>query len=802
MASDTVSSSARGAGFLILLQISSRALTFALNQVLLRFLSPALLGASVQLELYIISAHHFARESLRVACQRQPEGGIQAAINLSYLAIAGGCPIALFLAQWYLSTSYPDVPYFVEALRICELAAIVELFSEPAFVAVQQNMLYKTRAAAEASAVVVKTFTTAAIVFWGQHKGIELGVLPFAAGELAYCSILTLVYLWQTVPVARLQKFSLLPRVFSSSSENQFVLGLFSKTLLSLSVSLYIQSGIKYVLTQGDVIVSTALASLEDQGMYALSANYGGLIARMVFRPIEDSTRNMFAKLCAPATTTESETKQSVSDLDNTSKKMASQAAQPTTSLTQAATILRDILRVYTIFSLIAFAVGPSAAPLLLQLVAGSRWSASGAGEVLGTYCYCIPLLAINGVSEAFVAATASTKDLHWQSIWMGAFSAGFAASAYIFLRVLELGAKGLVWANCVNMGLRIVFNLSFVSSYFERNGQDFSIAKILPNPYAIAATAVVPSLIARSASLLAQYGLLGDLVRVGGVGAVFALFVVAMERRFLLDCDEKIASFAKPGIMLKLLPLGLTLFLNVRTMAASAQTDCFTGRLADFASIANYSPAEAFCAEVHPDAFRNQTVCSSTSASSKRYINTIEARHEFDSNSDDWDQVQRSTYEHLTQQDPSTFEKVCNCIGKFSDALTKRIICSSSEYCDIETETCKSKRNCHNPARCEASSVCLNENSQACFCHPDTDDAESGYCIGRGPVDGECPDVYEDCTSNSDCGGEMVCIYACCREEPFCVELGYYGCENYRAPLRLFRKHMESQGRFEMNPS
>lgn len=226
---------------------------------------------------------------------------------------------------------------------------------------------------------------------------------------------------------------------------------------------------------------------------------------------------------------------------------------------------------------------------------------------------------------------------------------------------------------------------------------------------------------------------------------------------------------------MVKLLPLGLTLFLNARTMAASAQTDCFTGSLADFASVANYSPAEAFCAEVHPEAFENRTVCSSTSAASKRYVNTIESRH-FDTNSDDWDQVQRSTYEQLTHQDPPTFEKVCKCIGLSSNALTKTATCSSSEYCDTETVTCKSKRNCHNPARCDASSVCLNENSQTCFCHPDTDDAESGYCMGGGPVDEECPDVYEDCTSNSDCGGERVCIYACCREEPFCVNLGYYG--------------------------
>lgn len=220
MSSDAVSSSARGAGFLILLQVSSRALTFALNQVLLRFLSPALLGASVQLELFIISAHHFARESLRVACQRQPEGGIQAAINLSYLGIAGGVPIILALGQGYLSTKYPEVPYFVEALRICQFAALIELLSEPAFVAVQQNMLYKTRAAAEASAVVFKTFITAAIVFWSHYKGMELGVIPFAAGELTFCSVLTLIYLRQTAPVAKKRGFSLLPQAMKTRCVN------------------------------------------------------------------------------------------------------------------------------------------------------------------------------------------------------------------------------------------------------------------------------------------------------------------------------------------------------------------------------------------------------------------------------------------------------------------------------------------------------------------------------------------------------------------------------------------------------
>lgn len=197
---------------MVLLQIASRAVTFALNQVLLRFLSPQLLGVAVQLELYIISTLYFCRESLRIATQRRSDGGVQAAINLSYLAIAAGLPIGALLAQMYLGTNYPDVPYLTTALRINEFTVMMELLSEPAFVAVQQNMLYKTRAAAEATAVIMKTLATAGLVFWSRYKGLELGVLPFAAGELAYSTSLTIVYLSQTASVARLKDFSLLPK--------------------------------------------------------------------------------------------------------------------------------------------------------------------------------------------------------------------------------------------------------------------------------------------------------------------------------------------------------------------------------------------------------------------------------------------------------------------------------------------------------------------------------------------------------------------------------------------------------------
>lgn len=207
--------------------------------------------------------------------------------------------------------------------------------------------------------------------------------------------------------------------------------------------------------------------------MYALAANYGGLIARMIFQPIEISSRNLFANLCAESSKDISEkgTEESRSTKESSAKSKGETAVK-SNNISTAASILKDILRAYSILSTICFALGPTLAPLLLRLVAGSRWTDSGAGKVLGTYTFYIPFLAINGVSEAFVAATASTKDLRNQSLWMAGFSALFAASAHFFLKVLGLGAEGLVWANCVNMSLRVAFNLFYVKGFFRENGE------------------------------------------------------------------------------------------------------------------------------------------------------------------------------------------------------------------------------------------------------------------------------------------------------------------------------------------
>jgi hypothetical protein len=539
MSNTILSASAKGATFLILLQVASRALTFAVNQILLRFLSPELLGVSAQLELFSISVLYFARESLRVALQRQAHG-TQAIVNLSYLAIFFGTPLAYVLALFWLRSDTPAVPYFVEALIVYCLATFIELLSEPAFSVVQQKLLYKIRASAESTATLLRCVGTCGSAIVASRAGLDIGVLPFAVGQLAYALSLLVVYTYNTWPVSKADRFSLFPEKTPSTKDSPSVLNYFSTPLLRLTGSLTLQSTLKYILTQGDSLLITSLASLADQGAYALASNYGGLIARMLFQPVEESSRNMFAKLCAG-----SEAKS-----NNREKDDPKQADEKKQNLAQASRVLTTILRLYSIISLFAITLGPTLAPLLLGIVAGKKWSATSAATVLSTYCYYIPFLAINGVTEAFVAAVATSKELYAQSVAMGVFFALFAGSAWFFIGQLELGGSGVVLANTVNMGLRIIWNTWFISKFFNQRGSSFKLSETLPSLTSLAPAVIVPTLMQMrpGISFLRRFGVFGELVSMGAIGSVYVLHVLFFERQFLLDCYRMLRPSRSPA--------------------------------------------------------------------------------------------------------------------------------------------------------------------------------------------------------------------------------------------------------------
>lgn len=210
-----------------------------------------------------------------------------------------------------------------------------------------------------------------------------------------------------------------------------------------------------------------ATSSLEEQGFYALVSNYGGLVARLFFQPIDESSRYHFGKVL-------------------TKQDRSTKAENDDSAIAHVKNYLCNILRCYLLVTLLVVSLAPALAPGSFQLLVGSRWSSSiSSSEIhalLSVYCYYIPFLAINGIMEALVASTATPSQLQQQSAWMGLCSLAFFGTSYGCLVVGNLGATGIVWANIVNMVLRIAFAVVFAVDYFRRHGRPLSPSDALPN--------------------------------------------------------------------------------------------------------------------------------------------------------------------------------------------------------------------------------------------------------------------------------------------------------------------------------
>ncbi|KAG6205171.1 hypothetical protein E4U35_002775 [Claviceps purpurea] len=551
----------RGASLLILLQVTSRLVTFVANQLLLRYLTAPLLGLATQLEVYYLSVLFFSRESLRVAIQRQGKQTVhhaekagkdaaksqqqaasrddQAIVNLGFLAIGLGIFVSIGLGWLYLAHGVSDstrqtTPHLTTALYLYGIASFIELLSEPCFVLMQTRLAFGTRATAESVATFLRCIVVVGSAVWASGRGVSLGLLPFALGQLTYGTALLVVYLISGYGLASSCGFSLLPHPVSTDGD--FIASYLYRPTLRLAGSMMAQSLFKHLLTQGDTFLISLFSTPEIQGNYALANNYGGLIARLLFQPVEESSRSYFSNLLSRA---------SFSAPRGADAAAASAAKDdqeiPSPEVKEARQSFRTLTRLYLILSAVVVAIGPFASPSLIALVAGRRWALEGAGHVLGVYCFYIPFLALNGITESFVASVASEADVHRQSLWMGAFSFAFAASAFIFMHMFPLGAQGLVLANIVNMNCRIVWSFAFVQAYFRKNKADMPLKSIIPaGTIALALSTLVMlyrlDILERGIS---DPGI--TLIKLAAYAVALLSAIAMLERAFFYDCFHSI---------------------------------------------------------------------------------------------------------------------------------------------------------------------------------------------------------------------------------------------------------------------
>lgn len=420
---------------LLSLQLVSRLLTFILNQALFRIVSPESYGvASIQFDLILSSILFLSREGVRGALLRTRQQQNQGFIAFVPLLI--GIPLSLALSTLYSSSATQETtnqPYFRAALGLYVLAALVELLNEPKHNA---NVDKPIRVRAEGAGVVVKAAATFSFIY--SYPNATL--LGFAFGQLSYALTLVIVYG--------------LPRIPSTSDTD--------KKTLSLASSLTAQSLVKHLLTEGDKVVLSYFSPLQDQAGYALAANYGGLIPRIVFQPIEETMRMRFTSMRGGEL------------------RVLEEALSPIISL--------SIL--FTTFASLYF-------PIFIPVLLPPRYMATSAPQILYAYIFYMPILALNGVMEAYWSSVADRKEVVRQSGYLVLFSAVYIATALAMYDRAGMGDVAFVYANIINLGARILYVFSFIRRERQRRDaeskkdNELQLGALVPSPLFILSLAV-----------------------------------------------------------------------------------------------------------------------------------------------------------------------------------------------------------------------------------------------------------------------------------------------------------------------
>ncbi|EGG12253.1 uncharacterized protein MELLADRAFT_89263 [Melampsora larici-populina 98AG31] len=499
---------------LVLLQLLSRLLTFSLNQALLRFTSPEALGtASIQLEVLLNTVLFLSRENVRGALSRlQLEFSTfrdshlstryQQIVNCCFVPLPTGFVLSTVLFTIYVLSvgeSTSAQAYFRLSLFIYYLSSLCELTSEPAYLYHLLNAQTSDRVKVEGKAVLLKTVTTLSIIIFGSRTGKDWALLGFSIGQLSYGASLAIglcrnqnkTQNASTKQIAFCPKWSLSQidsdtKSQTSGSNSNTKLkshepledSLLGRTNFTLIRALTQQSVLKQFLTEGDKMLIGRICPIAHQGAYALALNYvnnksstsGSLVARIVFQPIEETSRLYFSKtLGTTAIATEKEAKEQ-----------------------HAFATLTALVLFQSYIGLVLISFGPWFVKLALLLVLGPNSAyleTSGKGasvvvvDILRAYCGLLPLLALNGVLEAFVQSVANEKELGKMSKMMVVWCAVFGGSVWL-MSLLDIGSEvGMVLCTCINMACRIGYCWKFVLSYqFSRKVEALSVAEVLPN--------------------------------------------------------------------------------------------------------------------------------------------------------------------------------------------------------------------------------------------------------------------------------------------------------------------------------
>ena len=204
----------------------------------------------------------------------------------------------------------------------------------------------------------------------------------------------------------------------------------------------------RFLLAEGEglAISVTSNLSLAQQGEYSLVTNLCSMVCRFLYLPIEELSFNIFAKKINRAV--------------------------------YLASILKFLL--YLGLTMIVFLNLYSYQ--ILFLLYKSQWANTSTVYLLRIYSFYVLGMGINGQLESFVMAT--SQDMSRVKKILTGCSCVFVILLFLLIRI---GPEGLIYANIINVTLRILFNGSFTLHLLEKDERITVLKGLIPDSKVIA---------------------------------------------------------------------------------------------------------------------------------------------------------------------------------------------------------------------------------------------------------------------------------------------------------------------------
>jgi oligosaccharide translocation protein RFT1 len=329
-----------------------------------------------------------------------------------------------------------NICYLVIMIVLC---AFLELFAESYFNINQYIELnFKTRTKIESIAGFLRCisqFVTVIIIspIIGLNKyDVNAYVFGYLIGQFMYSFTIFMLY-WSKFSFKVFIPFKVDGCWFENNSWSYFKY-------------IFIQQIFKNFLTIGDKFVITSLLSIETQGKYSFISNYGSLIARMLFFPIEDSTRITISPFFKNEKNIEQEKKDFI----------------------ELSSCISNVCKIYIYLLTLLIIFAPLNTTFLLNLVF-KNFVSFDVIEAFKLYWLYVVILAINGILEALIQSLFNSKiKVNQYSIFMFINSVIFLATLIILIGKFEYGLKGLIIANMLNMILRILYCFWSISEFIQ----------------------------------------------------------------------------------------------------------------------------------------------------------------------------------------------------------------------------------------------------------------------------------------------------------------------------------------------